>query len=176
MLLVSIRHLPTEWNERGLLQGQGDSPLLEIDPASEAAIRGNLDRLTRLGAFDVILTSELRRTQITAARYGFDRFTPEPLLNELDFGEWEGRPRDAFYGAFGDRWFSDPRSLVLGESLAGFQSRILCFLEKYRRRRTVLAFSHGSWMRALRSILTHGDIRAMNSGWIENNEILEARI
>jgi probable phosphoglycerate mutase len=176
MLLVSIRHLPTEWNERGLLQGQSDSPVLEITPASEAAIRENLDRIRRLGPFDTVLTSELRRTQTTAAIYGFDSFTPEPLLNELDFGEWEGRTRDEFYAAFGDRWFADPLGLVLGESLADFQSRIARFLEKYRRHTSVLAFSHGSWMRALRSIRAHGDIRAMNIGWIENSELLEVRI
>jgi probable phosphoglycerate mutase len=176
MLLVCVRHLPTQWNVEGLLQGQRDIDLIEPDPATLGVIAENRKRLADYGGFDRILTSGLIRTRRTAEHYGYLDCESEPLLNELDFGDWEGVTRDRFTEEFGDRWMQDPRELVLGESLGHLDERINSFLRKYVNCRKVLVFGHGSWLRALRSIREHGDVRAMNHGWIDNNEILEFEV
>ena len=41
----------------------------------------------------IILASTLKRTQQTAQMYGMN-VVIEPLLDELDFGEFEGRPKE----------------------------------------------------------------------------------
>ncbi len=172
MLLVCIRHLPTEWNVRGLLQGRRDTDLIEPDAGTLAGIRHGRERIDRLGPFDCVITSTLRRTRQTAELYGFHDGVAEPLLDECDFGEWEGRPRADMQATLGDRWMGDPRGLLLGESLDALEARIRQAAMKYSSYDRVLAFAHGSWMRALRSIIDRGDIRDMNRRWIDNGELL----
>ncbi len=172
MLLVLIRHLPTEWNRRGLLQGRRDISLAALDAGTDAAVRKNRLRLRALGPFDVVLASSLRRTQQTARLYGFPNFTAEPLLDELDYGPWEGRPREDLYRALGPVWFNDPRGLRLGETMDQFEARLRSFARRYARLPRVLAFAHGSWMRAFRSLIEYGDLRAMNRSWIDNNQLI----
>jgi probable phosphoglycerate mutase len=172
VLLVCVRHLPTEWNARGLLQGRRDTALIDPDAATLAGIRRDRERIDRLGPFDCVLTSTLRRTHRTAELYGFRDCTVEPLLDECDFGEWEGRSREEMQATLGDRWMSDPRGLVLGESLDDLEARIRKAAAKYSTYGRVLAFAHGSWMRALRSIIDCGDLRDMNRRWIDNGELL----
>ncbi|MCP5117935.1 MAG: histidine phosphatase family protein [bacterium] len=171
MNLVCIRHLPTEWNLRRVMQGQRDIPALEPDAASLEAIARNREALPSLGPFDIVVASALSRTQQTAAHYGYPDAVVEPLLNELSFGSWEGRPRAELEAELGDRWLGDPRELVLGEPLAEFTNRIRRFLAKYSVHGRVLAFAHGSWMRGLVSIARHGDVRGMNRFFIENSEV-----
>ena len=40
----------------------------------------------------------------------------EPLLDELDFGPFEGRPKKDLMDAMGENWLQHPRNLLLGES------------------------------------------------------------
>lgn len=172
MLLVLIRHLPTEWNRKRLLQGRRDIPLAPVEAGDAAAVERNRRRLETLGPFDIVLTSSLRRTQQTARLYGYPGFTAEPLLDELDYGPWEGKLREEFQRAVGRRWFTDPGGLKLGETMEVFAARLGRFARKYAPLSRVLAFAHGSWMRGFRSLAEDGDLRAMNRSWIENNEML----
>lgn len=172
MLLVCVRHLPTEWNDKGLLQGQRDIPLIEPDEAALSQVRRNRGVLERLGPFDRVWTSTLQRARRTAELHGFQQFTADAVLDELNFGCWEGRHRDELEAVHGEEWRNDPRGLVLGESLSDLEARIRRFLDMRAGERKSLVFGHGSWMRALRSILEVGDVRAMNRRWIANNEIL----
>ena len=176
MLLVLIRHLPTEWNREGLLQGRRDTPVAPVDAESAAAIERNRRRLEALGPFDAVLASSLARTQQTARLYGFDGFTAEPLLDELDYGPWEGRSREELYRDLGSAWFDDPRGLRLGETMDEFEARLRSFARRYAPFPRVLAFAHGSWMRAFRSLVEHGDLRAMNRSWIDNHELVEIEV
>ncbi len=172
MLLVCVRHLPTEWNRRGLLQGRRDTELIEPDETTLQAIGRDRERLERLGPFDLVLTSRLQRARRTAEIYGFPNYTADALLDEFDFGEWEGHQRSEMMVVVGTQWEKDPRKLVLGESLVELESRIRMATMKYAVYDRVLAFGHGSWMRALRSIVECGDVRRMNRKWIENGEVL----
>lgn len=171
MELYTVRHLPTEWNRRGIMQGQQDTSIVPPDAESREMIRRNHERLRAEGPFDRVVTSTLRRTIGTAREYGYDATHPEPLLDELAFGEWEGVPRARMEAELGARWMEDPRDLVLGESLTNLDSRIRSFLKNYSGYGKVLAFAHGSWMRGLVSIARHGDLRGMNRFFIENSEV-----
>ena len=93
MQITLIRHLPTEWNVNTWLQGRQDIEILPITDRDQLEIVKNQNNLSRLQPFDLILASTLKRTQQTAQMYGMN-VVIEPLLDELDFGEFEGRPKE----------------------------------------------------------------------------------
>jgi broad specificity phosphatase PhoE len=96
-LFALIRHMPTEWNKEGRLQGQHDTPL---NPVAMPDWR----LPSELAGFRVV-SSPLRRARETAARLGV---TPEidQRLIEMSWGEWEGYTlpdlRDRFRGTLDD--------------------------------------------------------------------------
>ncbi|MBE2896485.1 histidine phosphatase family protein [Pasteurellaceae bacterium HPA106] len=85
-----IRHGRTQWNELGLLQGHGDSPLTAAGIAGAKATAQALKEVDFCAAY----ASQLPRAITTARLILGDRTLPvEPLagLNEQGFGRWEGQ-------------------------------------------------------------------------------------
>ncbi|WP_424407877.1 histidine phosphatase family protein [Pasteurella sp. PK-2025] len=85
-----IRHGKTEWNEQGLLQGHGDSPL------TQAGIEGAKRTAYALSDvhFIAAYASGLSRAIETANTILQHKSTPlicHTGLNELAFGSWEGQ-------------------------------------------------------------------------------------
>jgi broad specificity phosphatase PhoE len=105
-LLALIRHMPTGWNQTGLLQGRGDTPPLR---------QGQMP--SWLVPFEFLhyrwLSSSLERCKATARQLGMDAAT-EPRLIEMDWGEWEGKT------------LADLRAR-LGDAMAGEEARGLDF-------------------------------------------------
>lgn len=95
-----------------------------------------------------------------------------PLLNELDFGCYEGLPRQEMWDTLGEAWRQSPEYLVLGEPVLALQQRITGLLEKYAQAEQLLLFSHGAWTRALLSYSRIGNIRNMNQMTVNNNDML----
>ncbi len=89
MRLYIIRHGETDWNVKGRLQGQTDTPL------NEKGIR--LAEITAEGmkeiSFDLAITSPLERARQTAEIVLGERRTPvleDWRIAEIRFGPWEG--------------------------------------------------------------------------------------
>ncbi|HHW37848.1 MAG TPA: phosphoglycerate mutase family protein [Bacillales bacterium] len=169
MELLLIRHLPTEWNKSGLLQGSRDIPLLPVTDEDLAKLEANKNVIGSFQA-NIVVASQLKRTQQTALNYGFPHPLIEPLLNELNFGKYEGFEKEQLLKV--KEWVSDPRSLTLGESLDDFEKRIIRFLTKYDHYTRILVFGHGSWIRALLSLNRVGSIKEMNQIEVHNNELI----
>ena len=165
-----IRHLPTEWNKKNLLQGKKDISILNISNEDKLQMEKNL-QFINTQRFDKVLTSTLKRTQQTANIYGYDAFQAEPLLDELNFGIFEGLPKSKLIEGTNNFWIEDPKTLVLGESLQNFEDRLILFLSKYRRYKKILIFGHGAVIRALTSINNGKNIDSMNKIEIQNNSI-----
>ncbi len=174
MELTILRHMQTPYNARGILQGQRDIGILPPGLDQEKIIEANKKKLGDMTRFDHILVSSLRRTRETAILYTPD-FSKEPLLDELDFGPYEGRPKADFLREQ-PLWESDPDSLVLGEPLSALGNRIKAFWEKYRSEDRVLAFGHGAWIRAMTALHVQGSMKTMNQTHIRNNEIMQFEI
>jgi broad specificity phosphatase PhoE len=172
MQIVCIRHLPTEWNEKGLLQGTRDIPLLDLTEKTARRIARNKELLPPDAA---VIASEYRRTQETARHYGFAEFVVEPLTNELSFGSFEGSPKELLIQRHGDAWLNAPLSLTLGEPLTGFQSRVLNFISKYKHHGQVILFGHGAFIRALMSVADCNHINKMNTMEVTNNQLVSLR-
>lgn len=84
-----IRHGRTEWNEQGLLQGWGDSPLLEVGVLGATLTGKALADVP----FSCCYSSLMKRAQDTARLIIGERAIPHfhhQGLNELNFGQWEG--------------------------------------------------------------------------------------
>lgn len=171
MQLTLIRHLPTKWNEQGLLQGKRDIPIMSLSDAYRKEMMENKQYLKKVGPFDIVLASTLIRTQQTAKLYGYE---PEinPLLDELDFGSYEGLPKKRLITDFHKEWLEKPEELILGESMKELKNRIILFLEHYKPYHHVLLFGHGSWIRALFSYVNDGHLNNMNDITYKNNECM----
>lgn len=178
MELLVIRHLPTKYNKSGLLQGRLN---IDIDPPNQKQvlqIAENQRRIRQIGTINSVLCSSLNRTIQTALAYGYsDKYCVcEPLLDELDFGCYEGQPRQKMLDILGDVWWQSPESLVLGEPVLMLQNRIIQLLKKYAQNDRLLLFSHGAWTRALLSYIHTGNIRDMNHIIVDNNHMLSLTI
>ena len=171
MQITLIRHLPTEWNVNTWLQGRQDIEILPITDRDQLEIVKNQNNLSRLQPFDLILASTLKRTQQTAQMYGMN-VVIEPLLDELDFGDFEGRPKEELITELGNRWLENPRELQLGESVIHLENRIVHFIKKYESYDNILVFGHGSWIRAFISLVQNGHINRMNRIHVPNNKCI----
>lgn len=171
MAFIFIRHLPTDYNVQGLLQGKLDIPIAPLNDELQARITENCEQLKSYQPFEHILCSPLIRTQQTAAAHGYQA-TTEALLQELDFGPYEGKTRDAMLREIGNAWFDDPASVELGESMNTLLKRIQQFFTQYQNQGNVLAFTHGAWMRAARAWSEQGTLKTMNLSPIPNNALL----
>jgi broad specificity phosphatase PhoE len=174
MTLYLVRHLPTAWTRAGLLQGNRDLPILEPSEVDRTAIEGARTQLRHAEPIRAVLVSRLRRSQQTARAYGYEAVQVEPLLDELDFGPYEGRPRSELERASGGVWRTDPASVRLGEPLANLETRVRSFCRNYGEGQ-YLIFGHGAWLRALIAITHHGTIRAMNTFYIHTNQMVQMR-
>lgn len=170
MQLTLIRHLQTDYNVRGLLQGRKDFPILMPNEDQLSEIKTNKERIRNSTEYNHILVSNLIRTRMTAELY-VDTYKVEPLLDELNFGSWEGKKKNEMIKA-NPQWLDRPDLLTLGEPLSDLEKRVKDFLLKYSSAEKVLVFSHGAWSRALISLHRFGSIRQMNTIHIPNNTII----
>ncbi len=143
MQITLIRHLPTEWNHKTWLQGRRDIGLAFLTEEVHKEIELNLQKLKKILPFEKVLMSTLTRTHQTAHLYGFNPET-ENLLDELDFGSFEGLPKGKLLETYGNLWIDNPKSIVLGESISNLEKRIVLFLDKYKELTNLLVFGHGS--------------------------------
>jgi broad specificity phosphatase PhoE len=172
MHITLIRHLPTDWNRKKWLQGRKDIGISHLPKGFDQRIAFNQLLLNEMEPFDFVLASTLKRTQQTANLFGY-KFETESLLDELDFGPYEGLPKEKLIEEVGDKWFENPKELILGESITNLEERIRLFLDKYRKSANILVFGHGSWIRAMISYVQYGDINNMNKMTFGNNECLK---
>ena len=154
--LLLARHGQTDWNAQHRYQGHAPVPLNETGRRQATALG---QRLAREG-IQAIYSSDLPRAWMTAQTVAAACNLPvqtEPLLREMDFGEWQGRThaeiheRRASSVAGG---YQEPLSFAPtgGETLGQLAERVGAALEKARHTRqgqTVLWVTHGGPLRTL---------------------------
>ncbi|WP_144462315.1 histidine phosphatase family protein [Siminovitchia fortis] len=175
MQVTFIRHLSTEWNKKTWLQGRRDIRISSVTENDLHKIKKNKEHLESLAPFDLILASTLKRTQETARLYGYEPEI-EHLLDELDFGTFEGLPKKKLIEKLGSKWVDHPLDITLGEPVRDLEKRIISFMQKYKSRKKILAFGHGAWIRGALSYVNYGDINQMNKMEVKNNDCLTIHI
>jgi broad specificity phosphatase PhoE len=145
-----VRHGQTEWNRRGLIQGQADVPLNGRGRAQGRA----LGRALRGMPIRLALVSDLSRARATARLALAGRRVPwlvSPALREMDFGDWEGRRAALIRSPLGRTRREPGRRAPGGESFRDVVGRVRPVLAAAARRAgagTILVVGHLGSLRA----------------------------
>lgn len=178
-----IRHGRTEWNEKGLLQGWGDSPLLEKGILG-AQLTGKALADT---PFSACYSSLMKRAQDTADYIIGERDIPHfhhKGLNELSFGKWEGKAiADLLEHPEYQLLKDDPKSYQAiesqGETIEQLYRRITKALQQIIARHSedenILIVSHGLALTLLTAVLNgvhwHDFRNPEKHGFVSNTSI-----
>jgi broad specificity phosphatase PhoE len=167
--LYIIRHGETELNKQGIVQGRGiNSDLNDTGRAQAAAFFSKYKDVP----FEKIYTSKLKRTHQTAQGF-IDLGIPwEQLegLDELAWGEWEGKPNDvnaiAAFKAIMDKWQSGDYDSKFdgGESPNEVLTRLteaVEIIKSHTEEKLVLVCMHGRAMRLLLCLLANKPLSEM---------------
>jgi len=165
-----VRHGETDYNRKGIVQGQGvDTSLNDLGQKQAEAFFKHYAHLP----FEAVITSKLQRTHQTVAPF-IDRGTPWEQfheINEIDWGIHEGKPGNEAmklsYKELMGHWTTgnfDAR-IPEGESAAELGARVEQFVEhvKQRQESLLLVCAHGRTMRALMCILKGVSLTEMNT-------------
>ncbi|MCO4805535.1 histidine phosphatase family protein [Salibacteraceae bacterium] len=170
MKLIAIRHLITLWNQKGLLQGRTDIELSD-DPQNQILIDKLRGKLVDF-KFDKVIVSPMVRAVQTAEGLGYSDIEIEPLVSEISFGRFEGKPKKEMMDTLGDAWINTPKTTELGPELADLEERVKLFLAGLNGQTTLL-ISHGAYIRGLTSVVNLGSINQMNQMEFLNGELKE---
>ncbi len=146
---IFLRHGETEWNARGVSQGNVDVPLnvrgWAQARAAAAALRGQ--------PIATIVHSPLSRARDTAAVIAEALGLPlheDPDLREAAFGVQEGQPNGEWFG----HWVRGAFTPVGGESFAVLAARARAAMNRaLARDPLVLVVGHGAFFRAVRAAM-----------------------
>jgi broad specificity phosphatase PhoE len=151
-----VRHGETDWNEKGLLQGQSDIPLNK--EGEKQAIEAAKKHFKKI-KFAAIFSSDLVRAKRTAEIIALEKkmaVETSTLLRERDFGPFEGKhwqevEKELRMSIKEFRILSDEVAKKMGiESDEKMMERFLRFLREVAvayRGKNVLIVTHGSVMR-----------------------------
>ncbi len=125
------------------------------------------------GAWDIVISSPKRRCQAFATWLAADRNIPlvvEPLLAEMDFGEWEAKEIAQVWQDYPDemaQWSTNPSEFTPpnGESIASVHERVtslyIKLVEQYQSQR-ILLVTHGGIIRVLLAHLLNMPLANVN--------------
>lgn len=152
LTLFFVRHGQTEWNRRGLLQGQGGFGLLpEGFQDAERAAAGLAGKGVR-----IVYSSDLQRAvqtaQVLRERLALPRVRLSKALREMHYGRMSGRPEPEVRRLC-PLFRKDARYVFPeGESFLAVQARAYRWLGGLLRRHssgTFAVVTHGGWLRTL---------------------------
>ncbi len=181
-----VRHGETEWNVKGLLQGQSDSPL------TKKGIRqsNKLAKILKDIKFDAAFSSDSLRAKKSADIILLEKkitLETTELLRERSFGKWEGRGYEVYGNELREllsefEKLSDEMKMkfkfpdiesdeeILVRFIRILREIALGFLGK-----TVLVVTHGAMMRTLLIHLGFGTYASLPPGAIENSGFIKLR-
>ncbi|HEY8641834.1 MAG TPA: histidine phosphatase family protein [Candidatus Dormibacteraeota bacterium] len=143
--LYLARHGETEWSKSGRHTGRTDLPLLPEGEARAAQLRPRLQGIQ----FHRVYTSPLVRARRTAELAGFPDATPDDLLLEYDYGEYEGVTSAQIHEKR-PHWELFRDGCPGGETPDQVYERARRFIAQAERDQgPVLAFAHGHILRAI---------------------------
>ncbi len=125
--VLLIRHPESAWNQKGIYQGQMDTPLSPLGRAQAELVAARLSREHLHG----VVCSPLRRARVLAqaiARYHHLTPQSDDRLTEISHGSWEGMSRHEVQQRFPDMyqtWLDRPHEVTFpgGESLYEVHNR-----------------------------------------------------
>lgn len=174
-IIYLVRHGLTDWNEKGLFQGQTDIPLNKKGEEQARAVAKKFLKIK----FDAVFSSDLVRAKRTAEIIALEKkiaIKTTKLLRERDFGSFEGRHLKEVLKELKTDIKNLRRTISLKAKELGVESdeeimiRFLSFLREIAiawRGKKVLVVTHGSVLR----------IFLLKLGFVtpEENDLLEIK-
>ncbi|MGO4384384.1 histidine phosphatase family protein [Specibacter sp. RAF43] len=146
-----LRHGETEWSLSGQYTGLTDLALTGVGEDQARSARAALSDT----AFDLVLTSPLRRARRTAELAGFPDAEVEPNAVEWDYGDYEGI-NSAVVRAENPGYLIWDSGVPNGEAIAQVSARADAIVDRVRaplpdgsRAANVLLVAHGHFLRIL---------------------------
>ena len=149
MRLILLRHGETQWNTQSRLQGHDNSSLSPKGIDQVKSIKKVIERLSPMR----VVTSDLGRTIQTSEILGYPDAMKEPLLREVNMGEWTGKYKEDLI-TNQKQQYSDWRAGLYtpseGESWVDFCDRIGSTLKQWAEKEEsdLLAIVHSGVIRA----------------------------
>ena len=151
--LLFIRHAQTEWNIQRRFQGHGDSPITEVGQEQLQRLKSRLAGLE----FDVVYSSDLRRTMETSKMLSGKQRVEEPRLRERGVGILEGLNLEQIMAEHAEafrafRSGDKDHQIEGGESLQNALNRAWTFLEEVPEKHPgaeLAAVSHAGLIRLI---------------------------
>ncbi len=147
-----LRHGETDWNAQGLSQGNTDIPLNGVGLAQA---RRAAKTLAGIGGIATVVASPLVRARVTAEIAAEALGLPvelDPGLQEVSFGEQEGKPMGDWY----DDWIAGSYTPEGAEPFAVLLARAVAAVNRATAKPApVLVVAHGALFRALRLAFGH---------------------
>lgn len=144
-----LRHGETDWNARGLSQGNVDIPL---NPTGLAQARSAAELMRNRGV-RTIISSPLSRALVTAEIAGRALGLPVEIddgLREVAFGTQEGQPMTEWFA----RWIAGEWTPEGAETFAALRQRAVAAVNRaIALPSPVLIVAHGALFRALRAAM-----------------------
>lgn len=154
-----LRHGETDWNVQGLSQGKTDIPLNERG-VTQAKHAGKVlgTHMSQYSAITHIVASPLIRARRTAeiaaefiAKAGGPNLTisVDKDLEEVNFGEREGKPMGNWY----DSWIEGEYTPPAGEPFEILKNRGVAAINRATEEGIPLIVCHGAMFRAIRAAM-----------------------
>lgn len=161
-MIYLVRHGETVWNAEQRRQGRGDSPLTEKGIAQSRALGRTLKTMLEGEKSITLVTSPAGRSRRTAAiiaeelGIAHERIQTTPLLQEMDFGGWQGLTDAEIATQFPEQWRERELNRWFfvypdGESYPVLCSRVAQWMETAQNQSGVIvAVTHQWTSRAIR--------------------------
>ena len=151
--LLLIRHAQTEWNIQRRFQGHGDSPITQEGQEQLQRLKSRLAGLE----FDVVYSSDLRRTMETSQMLSGKQRVEEPRLRERGVGILEGLNLEQIMAQHAEAFLAfrsgdKDHQIEGGESLQNALNRAWTFLEEMPEKHPgaeLAAVSHAGLIRLI---------------------------
>ena len=132
--IILVRHGETEWNVKEVFRGRIDVGLNETGVKQAKLLARHLSNIK----IDAIYSSALKRALTTAekiASYHKLDVVITPGLMDLDFGEWQGLPRQEVKDRYKElyaQWLNHPEQVRMpaGESLDDVRGRVMSVVDR----------------------------------------------
>ncbi len=177
--LTLVRHGETDYNLKGIVQGQADRTLNDKGREQANAVAAKLKQ----GHYDVVLSSDLGRAvetaQIIAKTLNLPLSEQNPMFRERMMGDWQERSKQEFLDKHPTNPCLTTHTPENGESLSEFLARAqqaYAYILKTYPGKRVLLCSHGGFMNMFRAFMERRSHRELSAVRIENLALLEYQL
>lgn len=148
MIIGLVRHGQTDWNAKGIIQGQTDIPLNEAGISQAKALARRLREEKSI--WDAVVSSDLLRArntaEIIAEQLQVPLLAPDKRFRERGFGQIEGTTEAERIERWGNDWREHGLGIETDDELRSRGSDAITELLLREEGRNVLIVSHGGFI------------------------------